>query len=180
MRARAAWLCVLSIGVAVPQAGATTIGQLAPGSAPPALCMVTFDVVNPAVTSGAGYVVPSYGTALTSWSTNAAAAPNQTLTLKVFRPVSGLTYRVVAHDGPRPLASGSVNTFPVNIGVLPGDLIGLNSANAPSASNACVFSDPGFSSPTDRYRSKTGDAPDGADVTFGGGSVAHTNLTAVV
>jgi hypothetical protein len=104
------------------------------------------------------------------------------LTLKIFRLVSGDTYRVIAHDGPRDLVGGTVNNFQVNIPVVPGDLIGLNTANAASVPNACDFSDPAFVSPTDRNRNHIGDVPDGGTQDFPppGGSVTHTNVRAVV
>jgi hypothetical protein len=174
-------LAVLALTAAVPQAEATTIGQLAPNSSP-ANCPGLFDIFSPTVTKGESYAVPSYGTAITSWSTNAADGAGQMLTLKIFRLVSGDTYRVIAHDGPRDLVGGAVNTFQVNIGVLPGDLIGLNTANAASVPNACDFSDPAFVSPTDRNRNHIGDVPDGGTQDFPppGGSVTHTNVRAVV
>jgi hypothetical protein len=171
----------LTAAAADPQADAVTIGQLAPNSSP-ANCPGLFDIFSPTVTKGDSYVVPSYGTAITSWSTNAADGSGQMLTLKIFRLVSGDTYQVIAHDGPRNLTGGTVNTFPVNIGVLPGDLIGLNTANAATVPNACDFSDPAFVSPTDRNRNHIGDIPDGGTQNFPppGGSVTHTNVKAVV
>jgi hypothetical protein len=39
------------------------------------------------VTSGNTYVVPGAGT-ITSWSHNAVAGPDQTLTMKIFRKVA--------------------------------------------------------------------------------------------
>jgi hypothetical protein len=174
-------LAVSAMAVAPTQVDAVTIGQLAPNSSP-ANCPGKFDIFSPTVTKGDSYAVPSYGSAITSWSTNAADGPGQMLTLKVFRLVSGDTYQVIAHDGPRELTGGTVNTFPVNIGVLPGDLIGLNTANAATVPNACDFSDPAFVNPTDRNRNHIGDVPDGGTQSFPppGGSVTHTNVRAVV
>jgi hypothetical protein len=65
--------------------------------------------------------------------------------MKVFRLVSGLTYKVVGHDGPRNLNPGTLNTFPTSVAVQPGDVLGLNDANAATVSNACFFSAPGDS-----------------------------------
>jgi hypothetical protein len=84
--------------------------------------------------------VPAGGGAITSWSTNAGAGLGQTLKLKVFRPISGTTHQVVAHDGPRALIPSTLNTFGgLNIPVQAGDLIGLNDQNAPAVNNACLF-----------------------------------------
>jgi hypothetical protein len=167
---------------AAPQAMGTTIGQLAPGSSPPAICGVgQADFFNSTVSKGDAYVVPPYGTAVTSWSTNAAAAAGQMLTLKVFREVTLDTYRVIAHDGPRSLTGGTINTFPVNIPVAPGDFVGVNNANGVAVPNACVFTDSGFVDPTDRYRGHIGDPADGdVNTYFQSGSIAHVNLKAVI
>jgi len=96
----------------------TTIGQLAPGTSPPASCGGgPFDSFNQTVTSGSSYVVPSTGVKVTSWSTNAAAAGvgQQMLEMKIFRKVAEpLTYKVVGHDGPHPITPGVLNSFPTS------------------------------------------------------------------
>ena len=139
--------------------------------------MSPFDMVQPSVTSGNTYVVPATGT-VTSWSTNAAAGAGQMLTMKIFRKVAEpTTYMVVGHDGPRPLEPSSVNTFPASISVEPGDLLGVNDANASFAvPNACTFDAPG-----DLVRERAGDLPDGASGEFGiVESDLRANVTAVV
>jgi hypothetical protein len=109
-----------------------TIGQLWPG--PPktsTTCANNADYAPGPVSSGAPYAVPSGFSTITSWSTNAKADTigNQFLTLKVFRPLGGRSFMVVAHDGPHLLAPSTLNTFPVKIAVQPGDLIGLHPPN---------------------------------------------------
>src|SRR5690349_11974391 len=64
---------------------------------------------------------------------NAAVGAGQTLKLKVFRYLHGSIYLVVAHDGPRSLTPGVINTFEVSIPVQAGDVIGLNDQNASTA-----------------------------------------------
>jgi hypothetical protein len=168
MGARRSWiaLAVGLVGAAIPAspaAAAVTIGQLAPGSPPAANCNASpFDSVQPSVTGGNTYVVPATGT-VTSWSTNAAAGAGQMLTMKIFRKVGEpATYMVVGHDGPRPLAPSSVNTFPASIPVEAGDVLGLNDVNASFATpNACLFDAPG-----DRVEEREGDLPDGASGDF--------------
>lgn len=117
----------------------TTLGQLAAANPPPVCSGGPGDIVQAVLSGGPSYVVPAPGGAITSWSTNAAAGAGQTLKLKVFRPVSASTYTVVAHDGPRALTPSTLNTFPTEIPVQTGDVIGLNDQNAPSAHNACLF-----------------------------------------
>lgn len=128
------------------EAAPVTIGQVAPGTTPPPISCVIgpFDGFQPAVTSGSSYVVPSGGTRITSWSTYAAEGAGQMLTLKVFRQVSGSTYKVVGHDGPRELSPGVLNTFPTDITVEAGDVIGNNDDNASKVTpSACTFAAPG-------------------------------------
>jgi hypothetical protein len=138
----------------------TTIGQLA-GANPPAICIGgPNDALQISLSSGNTYTVPAGGGAITSWSTNAGPGLGQTLKLKVFRLISGTTYQVVAHDGPRALVPSTLNTFGgLNIPVQAGDVVGLNDQNAPAAPNACVFS---TGSAGDVFgASPSGDAADG-------------------
>lgn len=107
-----------------PAAASVTIGQLAPVDSP-AVCGSATDRFHETVPAGSSYVVPATGT-ITSWSHNAAAGPNQQLTMKVFRKVADpLTYSVLARDV-RPLAPSTTNTFLVNFPVKPGDILGSN------------------------------------------------------
>jgi hypothetical protein len=73
---------------------------------------------------------PSPRWVLTSWSTNASSGAGQYLEFKVYRPVSTYTYTVVGHDGPQPLTPGVLNTFPIDIPVQAGDVLGLNDHDA--------------------------------------------------
>ena len=161
---------------AASPAGAVTIGRLAPGTSPGTVCDNSpFDIVNPTVSSGPNYEVPSYGVAIGAWSTNAAAGAGQQLELKIFRPLSGDTFLQVGHDGPRNLTPSSVNTFSgLNIPVKPGDLIGLNDGNADDVPNACAFVGP------DDLVQRGGNLNDGEQGLFGGPSADYVNVTAVV
>jgi hypothetical protein len=133
---------------------AITLGQVAPDN--PGPCNVVADRVQPEVSSSS-YVVPNTGTTdtITSWSTNADAAG--TMTMKIFRQVSGLEYSVVAHDGPRTLTPDSLNTFSATIPVKPGDVVGLNTGDGVG----CIFDSPG-----DTYLGRVGDLADGQSGTF--------------
>ena len=151
-----------------PAGAAVTIGQLAP-SAPPAEChpgASPSDFAQAAVSSGNGYVVPPISPVIpqvvTSWSHNAAAGAGQTLKMKIWRQVTGLTYLVVGHDGPRNLTGGALNTFQTSIPVQPGDVLGINNQNAAMVPNACTFSATGDPGPLGNF----GDTGDGAQTTF--------------
>jgi len=119
---------------------AATIGQLAPGTPPaPSATDSPYDYLQPTVSSGTPYVVPAGATTITSWSTNAAAGDGQQVIFKVFRLLAGTQWQVVASDV-EDLSSGTVNSFAVNIDVLPGDVIGLDDGNASgSTPNATFF-----------------------------------------
>jgi hypothetical protein len=165
-------LSALPLLAAAPAGAATTIGQLAPGGQ---TCGIAdYDQFNPTVTSGNSYVVPAGGDEITSWSTSVGTGSGQMLTMKVFRQVSGTTYQVVAHDGPRPLQLG-LNTFPVAIPVKAGDVLGVNSTSGGTGYNVCLFGAPGeaalFHNPG---------LADGASVAFGPDADLRANVTAVV
>ena len=164
---------------ASPAGAAVTIGQLAPGSPPPALCNngVANDWVQPTVTSGNSYVVPTTGGiaswTLTSWSHNAAAGAGQQLIMKVYRKVGEPNiYQVVGHDGPRAISSATVNTFPAGIPVRAGDVLGLNDD---TVDTGCAFSVPGQASLI-----KLGNLADGEAGAFGNEGGLRLNVTAVI
>jgi hypothetical protein len=142
---------------------AVTIGQLAPQN-PSSETSADTDRAQPSVTSGNSYVVPATGgiTAwtLTSWSHTAATDLVQQLTMKVFRKVGEpLSYAAVAHDGPRDLTPGVVNTFQTNLQVKAGDVLGNNSKSP--GDNASYFPAPGES-----FLNLTPGLPDGQSGTF--------------
>lgn len=160
---RATPIAALSFLVGVSQAVATpaTIGQLAPLS-PPTTCNGAGELIQTVVAAGTAYTAPTAGV-ITSWSTNAATGTGQMFKMKVFRLVSGTTYTVVAHDGPRTLASGAFNEFAVNIPVQAGDLLGLHEYASAMVPNACTFAT-GMMGDVNGFAST--DADDGTPETF--------------
>jgi hypothetical protein len=159
---------------ASPAVASVTLGQLAPGSPPTGFSdpSGSWDALQPTVTSGNSYVVPGNGT-ITSWSHNAAAGTGQEMTFKVFRPITGLTYTVVGHDGPRSLTGGALNTFPASIPVKPGDVIGLFWNLAPPA-KAPIFIVPG-----EPFLYRDGNLADGESGVFNNSPGRRVNATAV-
>jgi len=151
-----------------------TIGQLAPDGAA-ATCESQFDLTQFLAATKPDYVVPDNGV-ISSWSTHASAA-GQTLTFKVFRPLSNGAFMVVGHDGPHQLQPG-VNTFKTRIPVQTSDLIGLNTAeSSPQNPSVCEFL--GSSELDDIERFELGSGADGAALPFeGSGKGFRANVQA--
>ncbi len=177
--ALASLLTVVALTASASRAGAAvTIGQVAPTTPEGLDCGSNADRLQPTVTSGNTYIVPTGTGVITSWSTNPEATAGQMLTMKVFRKVADpATYQVVGHDGPRPLDSGVLSTFPASVTVLSGDVLGLHTPTP--GGQACFFSAPG-----ETWLQKVGNLADGQsdDFTPSGGTPANfrLNLSAVV
>jgi hypothetical protein len=170
--ALAGGLAALSLaGSASHAAASVTLGQLSPNPESVSCVTSAVDFAQPTVTSGNPYVVPGAGT-ITSWSHNARSSANQTLTMKVFRKLADpSTYMAVGHDGPRPLAASTLNTFPASVPVKPGDVLGLNRAS-PNIT-ACFILVPGES-----YLFRPGNLADGASGAFSSASNQRPNISA--
>lgn len=132
----AALSCVFILSVMGSTASAqVTLGQLA--TTPTFNCeyVQPYDELQTSVAAGNSYIAPAAGV-ITSWSTQVGANPGQVLGFKVYRATGVGTFSVVGQDGPRSLASG-LNTFPVNIPVQAGDIIGI--FLPPSTHSDCGF-----------------------------------------
>ena len=124
----------LLAAMAPPAFAATTVGQAAPSTATPILCSPLAGVQ---ITSGAGapsYTVPSDGV-LTGYTTRAGSAAGAGMQLVVFSR-SGAVYTVVGSSAMNSLTPSAVDHFPARIGVLSGDLLGLQ---VTGTDNWCVF-----------------------------------------
>lgn len=139
VRVALAALCGMSTLLVVGStAGAqVTVGQLAPAPVTTFNCnyVQAYDELQTAVAAGNSYAAPSAGV-ITSWSTQVGAGPGQSLGVKVYRPIGPGAFLVVGQDGPRALASG-LNTFPVNLAVQAGDILGI--FLPPGAQSDCGF-----------------------------------------
>jgi hypothetical protein len=141
-----------------PVSASVTIGQT---GTPAGLCGDGTDRLQPTVTSGNSYVVPSTIATgrITSWSTESLAGANQMLAMKVYHLVSGSTYRVEGHDGPHELVASSLNTFQASVPVKAGDILGTST---PTPGNAgCNFPVTG-----ENYLTHVGNLADGASGDF--------------
>lgn len=151
-------LAALPLTVGASPAGASvTIGQVPDPNA--GNCDAGVDFVQLGVTSGNRYVVPGAGT-ITSW-TVAAGGDRGMLTMKIFRKLGDPPhFEVVGHAGPqtRTPDGATANTFPANVRVRPGDLLGLHTVTA----TPCAFKAPGG-----RPAVFSGDLADGAAAMFG-------------
>jgi hypothetical protein len=139
---------------ASPAMGSVTLGQIGP----PAVGQCEgFDTVQATLTTGNSYTVPVDGT-ITQWSTYGGPNPG-TMKLKVFRLIaSPATYLVVGHAGPQSVTPDGTagNTFPANIRVKAGDLLGVNAAGA-----WCILAADGG-----QHLHYMGDLGDGASAAF--------------
>jgi hypothetical protein len=151
-------LATLSLAASPSPAGASvTIGQRADPNA--GNCDAGVDFVQLGVSSGNQYVVPGAGT-ITSWTVE-AVGDRGVLTMKIFRKLADpARFQVVGHAGPQTRTAGgtAANTFPANIRVRPGDLLGLHTVTA----TPCAFKDPGG-----QPAMFSGDLADGEAAEFG-------------
>jgi hypothetical protein len=129
---------------AVPAQASVTLGAV-PATTPASNCTnLREDWVQSAQTSGNSYTVPNLAGTITSWRTQTSTTPGQVWTFKVYRLVSGTTYKVVGLNGPKNLTPGALNSFKTNIPVMPGDIIGMNDNDTTSpVSTTCGYVSPG-------------------------------------
>jgi hypothetical protein len=164
---------LLALLGASPAHASITLGQLAPSGATTTTCGPTSgSYTQPTVTSGRSYVVPATGR-ITSWSTAAVSGANQEMSLKIFRPLGGADYLALSHDGPRPLTPSAVNTFPANLAVKPGDVLGVNT-DGTGGIVGCRFEVPGETS----WGSFPESPEDGESATFLPAGAYRLNVTA--
>ncbi len=106
--------------------GATTVGATGPGGQ--AQCVYNFTWVQGATApTSPSYAVPAGGGVITQWSHHVSAdtLPTGTLRLKIFRKTSSQTYRTVGHSDLETLGGAGLKSFPTQISVQAGDLLGF-------------------------------------------------------
>jgi hypothetical protein len=119
----------VSLIFGVSSAAAITIGDVNPAAS--VTCSGPFDGLQDR-TTGNQYAVPSTGGVtnwtVTSWSTRSSVDPAGSMALKFFHKVGDPDrYMAVAHDGRRSISEdGSLRTFPVNLQVKAGDVLGFH------------------------------------------------------
>jgi hypothetical protein len=166
--------CLTAFAAATTASAAVTIGQL-PMSAPSAMCPATgagHDYLQPSVTGGNLYSARQAGT-ITSWST-LSSSRGATFTFKAFRRTSDPdVFQVVGRDTGNTLSAG-LNTFPANIGVRSGDLIGVHERGG-GANSSCTFFMPG-----DGALRRPGDLGSDQSAPFSPVANVRLNLSAVL
>jgi hypothetical protein len=170
-----AGLIGLGLLASATPAAAVTVGQLDPGDAGSVCASQVFDFVQPTVSFGNTYVVPSTGGVtnwtVSSWSTKASDDPGQKMGLKFFRKIGEpATYQAVAHQASHDLVPG-LNTFATDLQVRSGDILGSHY----EGSGACVFG-----VPDDVFFVEGADLADGASGEFESDSPYRLNATAEV
>jgi hypothetical protein len=116
--------------VAAAAAAPVTIGQTSASAN--YICDHEIDTQS-GVASGPGFAVPPGGGLLTSWSTF-AGNPGGVMSLMIFRPTAVAdSYTVVAESPVQTLTASVLNTFPANVALQGGDLIGFWSNGAACA-----------------------------------------------
>jgi hypothetical protein len=117
-----ALLAVLACGATAASTATTTaIGQT--NAEAGYACNGEYDLQT-GVASGTSFVVPAGTWIVTSWSTHAGAGGGS-MSSMFFRPASAGSYTVVGASQVESLVPSVLNTFPVNIQVQGGDVLGF-------------------------------------------------------
>ncbi len=117
-----------SLSMAADRAGAATteigaVGDIRAHALPSSTATGGF-TVQVAEAAGTYAVPPGYGT-ISAWSHSAGSIAGA-LTFKVYRPTGALREFLVVASDTRTVTTGTVQSFPVQIPVRPGDRIGLS------------------------------------------------------
>ena len=143
----AAILATACFGLATagPASGSVTIGQVATSSPPSAMCPAG-DYLQPSVTGGNLYIAKQAGR-ITSWTTYSSGVG--AYVFKVFRRTSDPDiFQVVAHTSAESLSPGPL-TFPTDIPVRSGDMIGFHKGGVGSSCTVSVTGDAVLQADTD-------------------------------
>jgi hypothetical protein len=146
---------VVLLALAAPAGAATQVGETFVPTVTGGSGVTTLQSGSP----GGQYTIPSPGV-ITSWSFQASAASVPELKFKVARAAGGNSFTVIGEDGPQAPSAGVLNTFPTQIAVSAGDVIGFYR----STSGAIYGSPPppGYS-----IQNASGDIPAGMPADFG-------------
>jgi hypothetical protein len=118
--------------------GVTTVTALAAWCAPAGAAVTIGDTFEPTATCPANATFlqsasvqdrfkAHFSGVITSWSMEAAASGEPTVTFKAARPIDSDTFLTVGVGEPEEVQSGGLNTFPTRLPVQAGDVIGFYS-----------------------------------------------------
>ena len=171
--------CVLAFALAPSAQASVTIGQTAPHPES-AFCgrFFPFDDVTQTVASGPSFAVPAGGGVITAWSTMGGknGGKPQVLGLDVLRRTGYATYTKVAADGPRPVTPEAMNSFPVEIPVKGGDLIGIRGPSFGEGVEAPCFFETGDPNDEEGFAEPGIAVGKSAEFRFGGNELPDQHL----
>jgi hypothetical protein len=154
-----------------PAAASVTVGQVAPGAV--TSCSTAFDFLQVS-TPDNSYTLPTG--VITSWTHRSQAGSGQQVILKIFRKTADpARYQVVGLDGPHPVTQNTTTSFPANLAVKAGDVLGISGAGG-LGNIGCFFAGPGS------IAFRNGNLPNGGDgdFTVDPSTNKRLNLSAVV
>jgi hypothetical protein len=134
---------------------ATQIGQLPTGD-PEAFCPAGRNQVQSSIAAGTPYEVPAEGGVITSWQHRGDMTTPGSGRLQVWRRAGGTSFSLVGRSELEVWLAGELNSFPTQIPVSGGDLLGLRTH---TSSDGCAFN---TFQPADRTNFQSGASPDPA------------------
>jgi hypothetical protein len=169
-------LAVGLVVLAIPgsASAATQLGQL-PAGDPDGGCVSGLNNAQVAVAAGNTYQVPGGGGVITSWQHRGDSAVPGSGRLQVWRQTGTVAFTLVGRSDVQVFQAGVVNSFPVQIPVSGGELLGLRITSQSSGCSDVTFL------PGDVHRYDTMGSPDPApgDVSFlVNASAVRLNVTA--
>ena len=152
------------------QAAPVTVGQV---FVPTSVCS-SLTILQKGVASGTSYVAPISGV-ITSWSVEFGSTTIPGLKLKVGRSAGGSNYTIVGESTVSAETMNTVDTYPANIPVQAGDVIGLYN---PAALSPCALSTGSASDAIETFSG--GEATVGSTDAFAPGTMAKVDFSATI
>jgi len=164
----AALACSALLSPPSAHATPTVVGQL---FTPATSCVGEYTYLQTAVASGTAYTVPVAGV-IASWSFREAGTTVPGLKLKVARPIGGGSFTIIGESAAGTQVPNSVNTYPAQIAVQPGDVIGVHVTGGTCGTHNGV--------PSDTYAYVAGDPTPGTPTAFSASDSFLVPVSAVV
>jgi hypothetical protein len=158
---------VVALAIPGSAGAATTLGETSVPNG--GACSPEQTLIQTASTGGP-YAAPFAGV-ITSWSHQAGSFPGQ-IKFKVARPAGGFNFTIVGEDGPRTTTAGTFHTYPTQIPVQAGDVIGL----ALITESDCFT----LASTADKYGSRGDDPPPNTTLPYAQSSGLRLDVSAVL
>ena len=163
---------MVAASVLLPPATATASTQIGATFTPDLGCGLPNTTLQ-ALSPNGQYAAPQAGV-LTSWSFQAPASPPQ-LKFKVGRPAGGNNFTIVGDSPVETMTPNALNTFPIRIPVLAGDVIGYFHGG-PSGGDQCLRN----AAPTFSTRFVNVDPAPGSTMTYGTVGALQVDMAALL